>query len=207
MTTKTKSYKEVKNELQNRYQAWKVIAVAGYVNDEKEKVAKDIIEKVALHYDFIPSYFATIVLTEGLGITYLDKPENYQTTPPFHIRNDIIVSGFESVGTDDFGSEFNRYKSYLPDDYNEGYSEEDLRNGAEFMKDIRINERNEQVVSAKFSNMESMIWACGATLAHRRDRFLKAVGELGYSKPTEDELAYWIYIYYQGEGQARRWLQ
>ena len=37
--------------------------------------------------------------------------------------------------------------------------------------------------------------------------FLRHATELGYPTPSEDELAYWTYIYYQGEGQARRWLQ
>lgn len=203
----SKTFREVKAELQTKYEAWKVIAVAGYVNDKREELAKDLIEKIALEMDFIPSYFGTIILTEGLGWAYLGLESNFDTTTPFHVDINRQVSGFEAAGTDDFGSEFSRYRRYLPDDYNEGATPADLLADAEFVKDVKINERNEQTVSAIFSNMESMIWAFGATLSHRRDMFLRHATELGYSTPTEDELAYWTYIYYQGEGQARRWLQ
>ncbi len=198
------SQKEI---LRKKYEAWKVLGVSGYVNFEEEELAKDLIEEIAKNYGFIPSYFATIILTEGLGIWYLDDPTAYSSSPPFHIRNDKIINGFMGAGTDDFGSEFIRYKKYLPTDYNEGYSDSDLRSGAEFRKKTEINEKGEKVVSAIFSNMESMIWACGATLAHRREIFFKAVKDFGYPKPSEDELAYWNYVYYQGEGKARRWLE
>jgi len=200
---KKKSKLERKAEIRKQYQAWKVIAVAGYVNEDKEKLAKEIIEKVSLENGFIPSYFATIVLTEGLGITYLDLTSNYSKTSPFHIRNDIIVEGYQLGGVDDFGFHFeDRYKKYLPKDFNEGFSKSDLRGNAEFMKVSQDNERGEAIVTADFDSMESLIWACGATLAHRRDLFLKHASQLGYPTPTEDEKAYWTYMYYQGEGRA-----
>jgi len=203
----SKTFRQVKAEFKDKYEAWKIFAVAGYVNNERERPAKDFIEDVAKEMGFIPSYFATIILTEGLGIVYLDNDKNFHKTPPFQVNVDKQISGFDVAGTDDFGSEFSRYKAYLPDDYNEGTTEADLLGDAEFIKDVRINERKDETVSAKFKNMESMVWACGATLAHRRDMFLRHATELGYPTPSEDELAYWTYIYYQGEGQARRWLQ
>ncbi|WP_340199088.1 hypothetical protein [Ascidiimonas sp. W6] len=205
---KQKSKLERKEEIRKHYQAWKVIAVAGYVNEERESLAKEIIEKVALENGFIPSYFATIVLTEGLGITYLDLASSYSKTAPYNLRNDIIVEGYQLGGVDDFGYHFkDRYKKYLPKSFNEGFSKSDLKSGAEFMKVYQSNERGESIVTADFNNMESLIWACGATLAHRRDLFLKHVAQLGYSKPSEDQLAYWTYMYYQGEGRAYKSLK
>ncbi|MBL3659111.1 hypothetical protein, partial [Fulvivirga sediminis] len=111
------------------------------------------------------------------------------------------------LGTDDFGSEFVRYKKYLPKSYNEGSSEADLLHDAEFIQDTRINELGQQTQSALFKDLESALWAFGATLAHRKDRFLAKAKALGYGNPTEDQLAYWTYVYYQGEGNAARWLQ
>jgi len=201
---KKKTKLELKSELKEHYQAWKVIGVAGYVNDSREQLAKDLIESIATHYNFIPSYFATIVLTEGLGWAYLGLNSNFEATPPYNVRNDKIVSGYQAAGTDDFGSEYSRYKKYLPASFNEGASRSDLLTGAEFIKKEEINERGKKTISAEFSNMESMIWAFGATLSHRRDLFEKKRKELGFKQPTEDEIAYWTYIYYQGEGDAKR---
>lgn len=205
---KKKSKLEIKKDLQDQYDAWRVMAVAGYVNSPEEKLAKDIIEEVALYYNFIPSYFATIVLTEGLGILYLDISSNYSTTAPYGIRNDIQVEGYQLGGVDDFGFHFeDRYKKLLPNHWNEGASANDLQNGAEFMKVYQTNEKGESIVTANFNNMESIIWACGATLANRRSLFKRDLRSLGYGKPSEDEMAYWNYMYYQGEGRAFRALK
>ncbi|MEL0650803.1 hypothetical protein V6246_05170 [Algibacter sp. TI.3.09] len=206
MGKQEKTYKEVKLELKNKYQAWKVLAVAGYVNGANERLANNIIEEVAKDLGFIPSYFATIILTEGLGINYLENSNNFSKNAPYGVRNDIIVSGYQIAGTDDFGSEFNRYKKYLPNTFNEGKTIADIEGDAEFIQHHTENER-EKTVSAYFKNMESAIWACGATLAHRRDLFLRHAKELGHLTPTEDELAYWTYLYYQGEGRARTALE
>lgn len=51
------------------------------------------------------------------------------------------------------------------------------------------------------------MWAFGATLAHRKDLFINQGKNLVYGTPSEDQLAYWIYVYYQGEGNAKRWLK
>ncbi|NER18528.1 hypothetical protein [Spongiivirga citrea] len=205
---KKKSKLEIKKDLQDQYGAWKVLAVAGYVNSPEEKLARDLIEDVAKINNFIPSYFATIILTEGLGIDYLDHDYNYRTDSAGNkvIRNDIELSGFDVGGLDDFGSEYPRYKKYLPSWFDQGSNSGDFSTGSEFYSKSETNERNETVLSAQFSNMESVIWACAATLSHRRDLFQKHRKNLGYPAPTEDQLAYWNYIYYQGEGQAKRWL-
>lgn len=203
---KKKSKLEIKKDLQDQYGAWKVLAVAGYVNSPEEKLAKNLIEDVAKLNGFIPSYFATIILTEGLGIRYLGLDHYYETSGSKSIRNDIPLRGFVVGGLDDFGSEYPRYKKYLPDWFDKGNNELDFATGSEFYNVPETNERNEEVLSAKFNNMESVIWACAATLSHRRDLFQKHRKTLGYPSPTEDQLAYWNYIYYQGEGQAKRWL-
>ena len=188
---KQKSKLELKKQYQEQYQAWKVLGLAGYVNDEREALVKRIIQEVALEYNFIPSYFATISLTEGLGWSYLNLESNYDKKSPNYIRNYKPVSGFDIIGTDDFGSEFSRYKKYLPKTFNEGKSAADFKKGAEFYSDVKVNERGKQTKSAVFKNIETAIWACGATLAHRRDLFEKHRKSLGLSTPTEDQLAYW----------------
>ncbi len=44
-------------------------------------------------------------------------------------------------------------------------------------------------------------------LSHRRALVLKHAAELGYSAPTEDQEAFWIYVYYQGEGRGKSYME
>ncbi len=205
---KVKSKLERKAEIQEQYQAWKNFGFAGYVNDTREKFAKETIIAVAKNYDFIPSYFAAVTLMEGLGSAYLANDGNFTNTSPSRVRNDIPVNGFDVIGTDDFGSEFSRYKKYLPDNYNEGTNALDFKTGAEFYAESATNELGHETLTAVFKNIETAIWACGATLAHRRDTFNRHRKALGIPTATEDQLAYWTYFYYNGgEGKGYRALK
>lgn len=205
---KVKSKLERKKEIQEHYQAWKNFGFVGYINGSNEAFVKNVIIEVAKEYNFIPSYFAAVALMEGVGYAYLADPSNFTSTKPSTARNDIPVNGFQVIGTDDFGSEFVRYKKYLPASYNQGKSDKDFKTGAEFYAKTETNELGQKTVSAVFKNIEAAIWACGATLAHRRDAFQKDRKALGIAVPTEDQLAYWNYFYYNGgEGKGYRFLK
>jgi len=54
------------------------------------------------------------------------------------------------------------------------------------------------------------MYALGATLALRRDTFRRHARSLGKASlvpPTREQEAFWIYVYFQGEGRARRYLE
>ncbi|WP_103070929.1 hypothetical protein [Aquimarina sediminis] len=199
-----KTAKEIKQELKDKYGARKVYGWSGYVDDPEEAAILTLMEDISTELGIIPSYFNTIAVGEGLN---LFVESNYDPAPPHNVIIDQQLSGFDVLGTDDFGSEFFRYKKYLPKTYNEGATLADLSTGAEFVQESRINELGKTTISGTFKDLESALWAFGATLAHRKDRFLKAAKDFGYGTPTEDQLAYWTYVYYQGEGNARRWLK
>jgi len=145
-----------------------------------------------------------------LGYAFLGSDYNYNIaknedgTETKTLITERHMNGFMLAGTDDFGSEYSRYQKYLPSDFNVGSSEAELDTGAEFAVITEENEWGKETLSAKFNNLESMIYGFGATLSHRRDLFKQHAKELGHTQISEDELAYWTYMYYQGEGRARR---
>lgn len=201
----------------------------GYANDPHESAIVTIFEEVADTVDIKPSVLYTIAIGEGLGFTYLDYdqfPDNYNTTVneegetvPTSLKTDKLVDGFQSLGVDDFGSEASRYSAYLPDDFNEGtlatrinpITRETItyipEADAEFASRTYINELGENTQSAIFRDMRSAVEAFCATVAHRQATFIRHKNEFGYGAPTEDQLIYWTYVYYQGEGRARRYLE
>ncbi len=199
-----KSYKEIKEELRKKYDARKVYGWSGYVDDPNEKAVLDLMEKISKDLGLIPSYFNTIAVGEGLNL-FIDS--NYDVKPPNNVIINKPLNGFDVLGTDDFGSEFPRYKKYLPSTFNEGSSMADFKSGAEFYQKEETNELGNKTITGVFKDLESALWAFGATLAHRKDLFVNYGKSLGYGKPTEDEQAYWNYVYYQGEGNAKRWLK
>lgn len=199
-----KTVAQIKEELRDKYDARKVYGWSGYVDEPKEVIVLSIMEKISKDLGIIPSYFNTIAVGEGLNL-FIDN--HYDPNPPYNVVIDQPLSGFDVLGTDDFGSEFNRYKKYLPNTFNEGKTRADFKTGAEFIQETRINELNRETISGVFEDLESALWAFGATLAHRQNLFLSHASSFGYGTPTEDQLAYWTYVYYQGEGNAKRWLK
>ena len=199
-----KTIKEIKDELKLRYKARKVFGWSGYADDPKEKPLADLIERIAKERNFIPSYLYTIAIGEGLGFNYVDILSNYSPDPADPkeklLRTDKPINGFQALGVDDFSDDFPRVKKYLPSDYNEG---------DEFTKKtIRRKEWGKTIVnSAEFKDLESALYGFAAILAHRRDLFLKHAKEFKYVSITEDQQAYWTYIYFQGEGRGRQYLK
>lgn len=193
-----------KEAFKDKYGVENVYTWSGYIDDDREAGVLKLIITISGSLNISPSYYSTIAIGEGLGV-YIDY--NYASTEPFNVILDKPVDGFSFLGTDDFGSEYNRYKKYLPDTYNEGIGFNDFNTGAEFFKKRTDNELGHKVVSAIFKDLESALWAFGATLKHRKDTFLRHAKEFGYRRPSEDETAYWVYVYFQGEGRARTWLR
>jgi len=204
MGKQKKTIAQVKNELAKQYNVPKVYGWSGYADDEKEKPLNDLIEKIAKEQNFIPSYLYTIAVGEGLGDVYVSPEYNYNKDPKTNklsLKIDQEIRGFSVLGVDDFSDDFPRVKKYLPSDYNEG---------DEFVSQFesRKGEWGRQGVnSAIFKNLESALLGYSAVLAHRRDLFKAHAKELAYSTPTEDQLAYWTYCYYQGEGRAKKYLK
>lgn len=190
---------EVKAEIQKKYNVLPK-AYGGYANDAKEQPIVDIMEAVASRLNVTPSYLFTIAVGEGLGPNHLDFDYNFKNNK---LITDREVDGFQTLGLDFFSSplEYPRFKKYLPNDYNIHDEYEPYH--------VRRNEKNgpEIVPSAKFKDMESAIEGIGAIVAHRKQLFETHYKAFGYTSPTDDQIAYWTYVYYQGEGDAKRELK
>jgi len=169
---------------------------SGYVDDKREENVVRIIENAAKLNSLVPSYLCTIAIGEGFGL-WID--DNYG---PNTVNVDKSIDGFEYLGLDHFGADFSRTKKFLPKDYNRGDEYEDS---------TAINEHGKEVTSGKFKNVKSGIQALSATLALRMRLFYNNSKQLGYinkyGKPNSEQEAFWIYVYFQGEGRAKGYLQ
>lgn len=78
-----------------------------------------------------------------------------------------------------------------------------------FTPDEAENEKLRIVRSAKFRDLASGVQALAATLRLRRDLFRQDWQGLAGSvvgSVTPEQEAFWIYIYFQGEGNAKQYL-
>lgn len=186
-------------KLKKEFDVDKVYKWHGYVNDSREKNVVKIIEDVAKFSSFAPSFLCTIAVGEGLGLWINDS---YAVNNPHKVRVNDSIDGFDYLGVDHFAADFNRTKKYLPKDYNLG---------DEYNVSSRINEHGNTVQSATFKNLKSGIQALAATISHRKRLFLSHCKEFGYiekfKNPTQEQLAFWIYVYFQGEGRAKTYLK
>lgn len=131
-------------KLKRRFGVSKVYHRSGYVNDPRQENIVNIIESAAKLNRLIPSYVCTIAIGEGFGL-WID--DNYG---PKAVNIDKSIDGFEYLGLDHFGADFNRTKKYLPEDYNRGDDYEDSN---------AVNEHGLEVQSAGFKNVKSGIQA------------------------------------------------
>jgi hypothetical protein len=168
----------------------------GYVDDQREANVVRIIENAAKLNSLVPSYLCTIAIGEGFGL-WID--DNYG---PKTVNVDNAIDGFEYLGLDHFGADFNRTKKYLPKGYNKGDEYEDSN---------AVNEHGQEVKSGKFKNVKSGLQALSATLALRKQLFYNNSKQFGYlkalGKPNSEQEAFWIYVYFQGEGRAKGYLK
>ena len=100
------------------------------------------------------------------------------------------ISGFSYLGTDDFFTELTAsaepLTKYLPPGFDP----------KEATKDPHTNEHGRTVQSAIFPNLKMGLQALSATMKRRRALFRADVSKYGYANPTNDELMYWTYVYY-----------
>lgn len=100
------------------------------------------------------------------------------------------IVGFDYLGLDDFMTELSAkrepLKGILPSSY-------DL---TKISEERRVNEKGREVRSAKFPDLKMALQALAAMLKRRRKLFKQDATANGYSAPTEDELIYWTYIYF-----------
>lgn len=194
----------IKAALEKEYNVKKVYDWAGYADESREKPLVDIIELVSKELGFMPSYFYTIAIGEGLGHTYMDLDFNYETDyknkTGEKILTNLPIDGFNTLGVDNFSSDFPEVKKYLPKDYNEG----------DEFKTVKVA-RNEwggktTVNSAVFNGLKNALYGFGAILCQRRDQFNTDRKKLKYGIPTEDQSAFWTYVYFQGQGTGIKYL-
>lgn len=209
--------KSKKQQISEKYGGVTVFQWSGYADEPKEKPLVDILETIGKDLSIAPSFLYTIAIGEGLGLTYMDgdlHSTHYTGGAGKEIlRTDLEIDGFQVLGVDDFGTEYNRYKKFLPDDFNKGPLTTDLAGQRhltvgdhEFGTYPTTNERGETVYPGFFRNFEASLRGFAATVAHRKSIFHRDATALKYSTPSEDQQAYWIYVYYQGETRAKRYL-
>lgn len=191
-------YKKQRQELAKKYKARKVYRWLGYADEEREQPLVNLITQVANSLNIAPSYFYTIAIGEGLGKKYVGIDAYYKHGV---LRTDLAICGLNDLGLDDFGDDFPRVKNFLPNDYNEG--DEFFKAKGKRPKDFG----RKIVNTASFKDLESGLEAFGAILKHRRELFLSHTKQLNLGKPTEDQIAFWNYCYFQGEGRAKMYLK
>lgn len=130
-----------------------------------------------------PSELFTIAMGEGLGFVF-DQGWDEKSE----------ISGFGLLGTDHFSSEFNKYKKYLPSNFNRG---------AEFREEINENELRQIVKSATFKNLRVALTAFAAVYKFHRQIAITYGNTLGYGQPTPDQLHFWSYYFFQMPNGAK----
>jgi negative regulator of replication initiation len=71
-----------------------------------------------------------------------------------------------------------------------------------------INEKGREVRSAEFADLKTALQALLAMLKRRRTLFEQDAKAAGYATPTEEELVYWTYVYFNfGEFGGKQQLQ
>lgn len=186
-------------KLKKDYGVNKVYRWSGYANDKREKKVVNIVEDAAKFAGLSPSFLYTIAIGEGLGLWVARK---YDAVVPYEVRVQDSIDGFSYLGVDHFDADFNRTKKYLPKNFNIG---------DEYTATSNINEHGNTVQSGNFKNLKSGIQGLAATIALRKNVFLSHCKSLGYiktdGKPNADQIAFWIYVYFQGEGRAKKYLE
>ncbi len=161
---------------------------AGYLNRSGGQAVKDIFNSLGSSGNVSSSELYTIAVGEGFYHTHL-------STQGYGLSNS--VSGFMSLGIDHFGSDRNNLVAggFLPSSFNQG---------DEYTLDSNTNEWGESVTSANFKNIRSGLTAFSAVTNERRHLVEVHGTNLGYGAPTEDQLFFWTYYYFQGQGRGQR---
>ncbi|MEV0381204.1 hypothetical protein [Nonomuraea sp. NPDC050643] len=118
------------------------------------------------------------------------------------VRITSPISGYVYLGTDDFFTDLTAAKQpasrFLPPGY-------DLKR---VVLDRRVNEKGREVQSARFPDLTMGLQGLAALVRRHRALFLADVKTYGYAAPTQAELVYWTYVYFNaGEfnGQLKKY--
>lgn len=105
-----------------------------------------------------------------------------------------------ALGIDTFSTSVDRLKAsgLLPKDFNEG---------DEYKVSWNINEEGKTVYSAIFKDVESSLIAFTAVANNRKRLVLQDGKKLGYEEPSEDQILFWTYTYFQGQGRGFKALE
>ena len=165
--------------------------------------------------------FFTIAMGEGLGELFdssaghaaivtdgspIDDPDIVVKTPsdtPKKFLQDprnIDVPGFGVLGTDWFGAEFPKLRKKT---FAKPYIGNFVAN-THFVNSNQFNEREENVISADFKNLEIGLNAFAAVYLERRQMYLvDSKNCLGSVSSDEDEIMYWSYYYFRRPAEAK----
>ncbi len=152
--------------------------MVGWLDDSREARIIRALKSASAKSDLPPDLVTAVAFNEGLNV-FIEGS--------FYVDPNSEVSGFGSLGLDNFGSEAEGLKKmgYLRKDFSE-YK----------IPDYEIkNEQGQKVISANFPNIDVAIEAMAARLKWTRDMVLKDARKYGY-KLDKDQLDYWTYIYY-----------
>ena len=184
-----------KEKISNIY-GIQVLEWSGYIDDYREKNVLKVIENVCiLRTELIPSLLCTIALGEGLNLWIV---RNYSSVEPYNVDITKEIDGYVYLGVDYFIMEYDRYKIYLPHDY---------RKDIDYTIVEVPNEHGVLLKTPIFKNLRLGIYALAAMLTQRLNKFLNDAKEFKYGSPNEDQLFFWLYVYFQGEGRAKAYLQ
>jgi hypothetical protein len=143
----------------------------------------------------------TDYVRDQLGLAKTDEPSKAQLAA---VRTTKAVSGFGYLGLDDYGDEVGAKRHPLTEFLPPGFDRSAVRPAT------RNNEYGREVHSGEFPTLLSALQALAAMLERRRALFLEDAAASGYPKPTEDELVYWTYVYFNagvpgGSEQLRKY--
>ncbi|HWN66483.1 MAG TPA: hypothetical protein VNM90_02525, partial [Haliangium sp.] len=103
---------------------------------------------------------------------------------------DEEINGFTYLGLDDYQDDLNAkrkpMRDFLPSSFDE----------SKVTPVQRQNEKGRTVRSGKFPDLKAALQAFSASMKRRRALFLEDAQAAGYGAPSQEELVYWTYIYY-----------
>jgi hypothetical protein len=124
---------------------------------------------------------------DDIRLNEQDEPTQAQLAG---VKTDKSISGFGFLGLDDIVTELSSKRhpltEFLPADFDRSKAT-DLP---------AINEKGRRVQSMQFPNLLMALQGMVAVLKRRRKLFLEDAKDNGYATPTEDEIVYWTYVYF-----------
>ncbi|WP_242040958.1 DUF4157 domain-containing protein [Leptolyngbya sp. FACHB-261] len=132
----------------------------------------------------------------------LDRTDTPSATQLQGVRTDQSISGFDYLGLDDYETELSNKRAPLTTFLPPSFDRSKVRPLTE------INEKGRAVKSGDFPNLTMAIQALAAMMKRRRKLFQDDAKIRGYTAPTQDELVYWTYVYFNvGEFGAQQQLE